>query len=78
MDIKKCITKKKQTLDSLKQLEVHLTIDKQRQNHRLKSDSRLSHRGGGGLDAFTGAKSSPKITLLLKHKIVSLAWWLPS
>ena len=36
------------------------------QNHRLRTDSSLSHRGAKM--HFTGTKSSPYILLLLKYK----------
>ena len=41
-------------------------MNQQQQNRRLRTDSSLSHMGARM--HFTGAKSSPYILLLLKHK----------
>ena len=51
--IKSCISEQKPTQNPYKQWEIHKTINQQLQNHRFRTDSSLSHRGGGGgLNAF--------------------------
>ena len=45
--------KSKTNTEPRKQWEVHTTMNKQQLNHRLRTDSSLSYReGGGGLNAF--------------------------
>ena len=47
-DTKLCTTKQRQTQNPHNQWEAHQTADQQEQNHRLSTETSLSHRGGGG------------------------------
>ena len=42
------VLKQRTKLNPDKQREVHKTINQQQQNHRLRTDGSLSHRGGEG------------------------------
>ena len=48
MDTKKWIPETKNTTDPHKQMDVYNTIHQQQQNHRHRTNSSLSYRGGGG------------------------------